>query len=536
MNSEAQPQITAQLTPNPNTIRFAVDREFQRGDDAPGQPDEPGGEDDRSRRPAHRISSSAGTISSRRNLSTSRPATVLRYRAVERTSSIAGVSRAAHSLMVMVEGILDLSKIEAGRMTVELTGLRVGPILEDAAAMVAPQAVAKGLSLRVDAGEAAAWDLTGDPTHLRQILTNLLANAVKFTEKGTVQAEVRVLPSDDAVVALEFSVRDTGIGITPEQGARLFAPFSQADATMSRRYGGTGLGLAICKSLVELMGGVIGFESEPGRGTRFWFRLEFVRAEPASGHAAVEPEPTPPGRPVQASPRDRMRVLVVDDDATNRGLFVRQMERLGCPAVGAEDGDRAIARLRSDDFGLVLMDCQMPGRDGPQTTRDIRRLEAGRRRTPIVAISANALEEDRRLCLDSGMDDFVAKPTSLEILAAVIDRWDRPFDETALAAFAAVAADSPEALTRLLDDFLHDARTRLEAVRRAREAGDLKACAAAAHAVKGAAAAVGARGLRELARRIEACAKAEEPAERLHSLLVQADGEVARLAARCPKE
>ncbi|MEK7382115.1 MAG: response regulator, partial [Elusimicrobiota bacterium] len=336
--------------------------------------------------------------------------------------------------------------------------------------------------------------------------------------------------------ALEFSVHDTGIGITPEQGTRLFSPFSQADATMSRRYGGTGLGLAICKGLVELMGGAIGFASDPGRGTRFWFRLELERAVPETDWPASAAEFVSKTARARWKPRDRMRVLVVDDNATNRALLVRQLKRLGCPAEAVGDGEGAALRVRSEDFGLVLMDCQMPGRDGLETTREIRRLEAGRRRTPIVAISANATDEDRRLCLAAGMDDFLAKPTTLEKLSFVIDSQDRPFDETALASFGAVAGDSTAALARLIDDFLDDARVRIEAARRAHEENDLKACAAAAHAVKGAAAAVGARGLCELARRIEACAKAGARVDGLAGLLAQAVDEVARLAERRPKK
>lgn len=441
------------------------------------------------------------------------------------------LSSAARALLEMVEGILDFSKLDAGRMLMEHMSLRLDAILKDAVAMVSASAAGKGLRLVADGGQAASWALLGDPMRLRQILTNLLSNAVKFTDDGEVLLQVRHLESSEQSVLLEFSVKDSGIGITEEQRARLFAPFTQADATMSRRYGGTGLGLAICKSLVELMGGEIGLESEPGQGSRFWFRLWMDRAETdvASTPAEVPASPSPVSVQVR---RDHLRVLVVDDNPTNRTLILRQLGLLGCAAVAAEDGERALEHVRTDEFGLILMDCQMPGRDGLETAREIRRRESGRRRTPIVALSANATEEDRRRCLEAGMDDFERKPTTLERLAALISRWDLPYDELALAGFAAVAADPSHDLPTLLSEFVDDARSRLAAVSEGIAKSDLKACASAAHAVKGAAAAVGARGLREISRRIEAAAKGQETAEDLSGLLDQAWTQLERLAAR----
>ena len=439
--------------------------------------------------------------------------------APEQREHVATVAAASRALLDLVDGVLDFSKIEAGRMTVERAPLRPGRLLADALALVSPRAAEKGLSLSADAGEASDLELVGDPTRVRQVLLNLLANAVKFTAKGGVRAEVAVLSHSESSVELEFSVRDTGIGIPADQGARLFNPFTQGDGSTTRRYGGTGLGLAISKSLVELMGGDIGYESEPGTGSRFWFRVRLDRAGSAPAPAAVEP-PRPAGR------RDRLRVLVVEDNAINRRLIEKQLTLLGCPSESSPDGRAALERLAAEEFGLILLDCQMPGLDGFATAAEVRRVEAGRKRTPIVAITANATEDDRRRCFDAGMDDFVSKPVTLERLYAAVERWDRPFDETALASFAAVAGGTPEALAGLLRDFLADARSRLGAARAALERGDASSCAREAHAVRGAAASVGARGLRELCRRLEAAPPAAEAAE----LLSQAGEELARLA------
>jgi signal transduction histidine kinase/HPt (histidine-containing phosphotransfer) domain-containing protein len=435
------------------------------------------------------------------------------------------LERAARALLELVDGVLDYSKIEAGRMTVERTRLKPGALLADAAALLGPRAAEKGLTLRVDAGEAASWDLLGDPTRLRQVLLNLLSNAVKFTARGEVSAEVSVAERGENWVELEFSVRDTGIGIPPEQAAKLFSPFTQGDGSTTRRYGGTGLGLAISRSLVELMGGTIGFESEPGSGARFWFRLRMDRAETPLPGGAAAPERAAAPR------RDRLRVLVVEDNEINRRLLGRQLGRLGCPSVAVGDGRAALELLRAADFGLILLDCQMPDLDGYATASEIRRLEVGRRRTPIVAFTANASEDDRRRCLDAGMDDFASKPVTLESLAAVIERWDRPFDETALAVFSAVAADGPSALAGLLGSFLADVEARLLAARSALERGDRAACGREAHSIKGAAAAVGARGLCELCRRLETAAGSDADAAELSSLLAQSDAEAARARA-----
>ena len=441
------------------------------------------------------------------------------------------LNRASRALLELVNGVLDFAKIEAGRMTVERSRLHPAEILADAAALLAPRAAEKGLALKIDAGAAETLELLGDPTRLRQVLLNLLANAVKFTDRGGVEARIALLESDPLSVELEFSVADTGIGIPPEHAERIFTPFVQGDGSTTRRFGGTGLGLAISRTLVELMGGTIGFSTPPAGGARFWFRLRLDRADastPAAAPPALEPR-------LSAQRRDRMRILVVDDNETNRRLLQRQLERLGCPSVAAESGPAALETLASSSFGLILLDCQMPGLDGYATAAEIRRLEAGRRRTPIAAITANATKDVRKRCEEAGMDDFAPKPATLKDLAAVIERWDRPFDETALDLFASVAAEGAGGLQGLLSDFLADARARLQAARESLVRDAFDGCRREAHAIKGAAAAVGARGLAELCRRLEDAASAAEQGpdgvleNEAASLLAQADAEVARL-------
>ena len=448
----------------------------------------------------------------------------------EQRELVDNLNRASRALLELVNGVLDFAKIEAGRMTVERSHLHPSAVLADAAALLAPRAAEKGLTLRLDSSDAQALELLGDPTRLRQVLLNLLSNAVKFTDRGGIEARIKVLSSDAASVELEFSVADTGIGIPREHADKIFTPFIQGDGSTTRRFGGTGLGLAISRTLVELMGGTIGFETPEGGGARFWFRLRLDRPDESTAAPAPAPEP-----PVATYRRDRMRILVVDDNATNRRLLQRQLERLGCPSVAAASGHAALEALASARFGLVLLDCQMPGLDGYATAVEIRKREAGRRRTPIAAITANATKDVRKRCEDAGMDDFAPKPATLRDLAAVIERWDVPFDETALKVFASVAGEAEADLAPLLADFLADARERLAAAREALIRNAFDDCRREAHAIKGAASSIGARGLAELCRRIEeAAASAQEApsADReadAAALLAEADEEVSRL-------
>jgi len=334
------------------------------------------------------------------------------------------VRSSADGLLSLLNDILDLSKVEADRMELEELDFDLHPVVRDVVHLLAVSAKEKGLALEVDLDADVPLDLRGDPARLRQVLLNLVGNAVKFTSAGSVHLRVSLDGSAGAGAAvpvgddvrLRFDVTDTGIGLPAEARRRLFQPFSQADASTTRRYGGTGLGLAISKSLVELFDGDIGVDSEPGAGATFWFTAGFRAGEPVQPGA--EPAALEPLR--RAAPG---LVLVVDDNATNQRIAVRMLETLGHRADVAASGVEAVEACARVPYDLVLMDCRMPIMDGYEATLAIRAAEGERRRTPIVAMTASAMPEDRQRCLRVGMDDYVSKPVRLAEVAAKVDHW-----------------------------------------------------------------------------------------------------------------
>jgi two-component system sensor histidine kinase/response regulator len=326
------------------------------------------------------------------------------------------IDASARHLLSVINDVLDLSKIEAGKFTLEQAPVAVGSLLANVVSILGERAQAKGLQLLIENAPLPP-NLVGDPTRLQQALLNYASNAVKFTEKGsvTLRAELQGETSDEAM--LRFEVKDSGIGIEPEALSRLFSAFEQADNSMNRKYGGTGLGLAITRRLAELMGGEAGAQSTPGVGSSFWFSARLRKGGDAAAAAAA-------ATAVDAEEEIRQRycgqrILVADDEPTNREIALMQLESAGLLVDSAQDGAEAVALARMNRYAAILMDMQMPTVDGLEATRQIREIP-GCGRIPIIAMTANAFAEDKAQCIEAGMNDFLVKPFSPDQLFAIL--------------------------------------------------------------------------------------------------------------------
>ncbi|MFD1191295.1 hybrid sensor histidine kinase/response regulator [Phenylobacterium conjunctum] len=322
------------------------------------------------------------------------------------------INEASQSLLELVNDVLDFSKLEAGAAEPETRAFDPAETCGAVAELLRDQAVARGLSLDFSA-EGDLRPLAGDPARIRQVLMNFLSNALKFTSQGGIRLRLVQTPGQ-VHDYLRVEVSDTGIGIPPDQIAQLFDRFTQADASVSRRYGGTGLGLAICKRNIELMGGQIGAESAPGEGSTFWFELNLPRTQ-------ARPEPD---RAQASLPDTALRLLVVEDVAVNRELIQTLLSPFDIEITTAENGVEAVEQMRRAPFDIVLMDVQMPVMDGLTATRAIRALPSDRARsTPIIAMTANVLPDQIRACVEAGMNDHLGKPISPADLLSALSRW-----------------------------------------------------------------------------------------------------------------
>jgi len=324
--------------------------------------------------------------------------------------------RSAESLLVLVNDILDFSKIEAGKMSLEVADVELTPLIADVITLTSEAAKKKGLLVKVQLAPDIPAVLRGDAVRLRQILFNLVGNAVKFTERGGIHISVKTAPcrqENSDTIVLQWTVKDSGIGITPEQQTRLFGAYAQADESTARRFGGTGLGLMICCQLVELMGGAMMVESEPGKGSSFTY---FTNLLPGLNRV-TSADAVKPSRTLMANRTAPLRILVVDDNEINQVVACKFLQKLGCQVEVARNGREAVDSIAHATYDGVLMDCEMPVMDGYEATQEIRRQEqTTTRHLPIIALTGHASSEDAQKCRQAGMDDVVTKPMTLPTL------------------------------------------------------------------------------------------------------------------------
>ena len=336
----------------------------------------------------------------------------------------ATIATSARTLLNIINDTLDLSKIESGKLSLESLDFSLDDMLDELELLFSQLATRKGLVLEFSRGTTTRAIYRGDPMRVRQVLTNLISNAIKFTETGGVTVRVSELGSDRNM-SLRFEVQDTGVGLSGDAQSKVFDAFTQADNSTTREFGGTGLGLTIAKQLVELMCGQIDIESEPGRGALFWFTVPLQRVAVAAVRSDGECSNDEQQMNEVARAGERRfhaAVLVVDDNAINQAVAESMLASMGIDVTVAKDGREAVDCARAQCYDAILMDCQMPVMDGYEAARRIRAAEHASR-VPIIALTANAMPDDREICLAAGMDDYLSKPFSRDQLASIMDRW-----------------------------------------------------------------------------------------------------------------
>jgi signal transduction histidine kinase/DNA-binding response OmpR family regulator len=421
------------------------------------------------------------------------------------------------ALLRVIDDILDLSKIEAGYVTLDLTDLALATLVDEVVGLLSPRALAKGLRLFPRLSPALPEQLRGDPDRIRQVLINLVGNAVKFTAAGEVVVEAQSLEESEVGVLVRITVRDTGPGIDQKDQDVIFERFHRLEGADRTSGNGTGLGLAICKNLVRMMGGRIGLDSQVGEGCSFWIELTLARS------AATVPGPDRATPALPSYGLAGLSVLVVEDNPVNATVALGTLEQWGCRAILARDGNQALEALAAAEpsFDLVLMDVQLPGMDGFAATDQIRRREAGTgHRTPIIAMTAHAMADDRARCLAAGMDGYVSKPVrAADLLATLVEFIPRLHGSTAPA-----ASFRPEALSvccgwepglhaDVISVFLRETPGRIATIEEELRLQKLEAACRLAHALRGGCGVVGAERMAEVLSQLEAHARCGDPDE-----------------------
>jgi PAS domain S-box-containing protein len=442
------------------------------------------------------------------------------------------IRASGETLLALLNGILDFSRIEAGKLELEAVDFDLPDVLNETVATHVFQAREKGLALKCEVGPDVPSRVCGDPGRLRQVLANLLGNAVKFTERGEICVQASLLEQTETDFLLRFTVRDTGIGISPEQQQKLFQKFTQADSSTTRRYGGTGLGLAIARELAELMGGNVGLTSSLGLGSEFWFVVRLRRQSMGDLPAGVSATASSSQTALPAICGSGARILVVEDNVVNQDVALGILQKLGLCADAVGNGAEAVELLRFVPYDLVLMDMQMPEMDGLEATRIIRNAQSAvlNHRVPVIAMTANSMQGDRQRCLAAGMDDYVSKPVSPQALAEALNTWlpkespekrsDGSVGETSVSESVSEIPifDRAELVDRLLGDeeladsiltrFVETTTQQIESLRQALNSGDSAAAKHIAHSIKGAASNVGGERLQREASELEQAAHA----------------------------
>jgi signal transduction histidine kinase/CheY-like chemotaxis protein len=449
----------------------------------------------------------------------------------EQREYVAAICSSGKDLLEIIDDLLDFSKIEAGRLKLRTTKFSLPDAVNDTVLLLAQRAKTKGLSLKVTIDPRVPGVLRGDRYRLRQILTNLIGNAIKFTERGGIGVEVRSHNDTERRVILRFAVTDTGIGISKEAVPMLFQPFSQIDMSPARRHAGTGLGLAVSKQLVELMRGEIGVTSELDKGSTFWFTTVFEKQRPFETSLS-----TPSHHPKEGYRLFRARqehpILVADDNAVNQKVAARMLEKMGCKVDVVSNGREAIAAVEKAQYGMIFMDCQMPDLDGIEATREIRRLQGRKHLTVIIAMSANAVQGEEEKYLAAGMDDYICKPVTTAAFALMLEKWSvgeaateqcaakdvepprgRAIVDAARLAALRQLSDDPDFLPSLLALFLSETPGRLTELRRAICAQDPQTVQTVAHLQKGSCVNIGAEEMANRCQKLESLADLQQLSE-----------------------